>query len=86
MQYLIAQIEKGTPIEELRLLGPIVAFTINDDEDLDEHTEIAVAALAERERIDSDQFEVLRVPLESGERLTIGSKRKAVITDQDKAY
>lgn len=83
MKYLIARVEEGTPLSGLRRLGEHTIIDLDRGDapplDVDEETEKAVAELAERERWDSDKFEVIRIPLEGAERLTINAKRGAAI-------
>lgn len=78
MRYLIARVEEGTPLDGLRRLGDHIVIDSLAAE-LDENTAQAVAALAERERWDSDTWEVVRIPLDGAERLTVGSKRQGEI-------
>lgn len=78
MRYLVARIEEGTAIESLRRLGEHIVIDALVAE-LDDATADAVAALAERERWDSDRWEVIRIPLDGAERLTVGSKRRGEI-------
>ena len=78
MRYLIARVEETTSIDGLRQLGAHIVVDAHPA-NLDAQTETAVAELAERERWDSDRFEVVRIPLEGAERLSINAKRGASI-------
>jgi hypothetical protein len=80
MRYLIAEVETGTAVEELRRLGPHVVIDSLAAE-LDANTERAVAELASQERDipRGEMFEVVRIPLADAERLTVKPSQGAEI-------